>query len=107
MDKMTPDSLRDAIHQVAGHANAPYTPPHLMQEGKGRELSPNILPAEWAQNEGISKVVGKGDIESGDLIRMTTGTYGIFLRWNVHTHVITVEWAVKGKFNLGKLAKRL
>ena len=32
-DKMTPDSLRDAIHQVAGQANAPYTPPHLMQEG--------------------------------------------------------------------------
>jgi hypothetical protein len=32
MDKMTPDSLRDAIHQVAGQANAPYTPPHLMQE---------------------------------------------------------------------------
>jgi hypothetical protein len=34
MEKMTQGSLRDAIHQVAGDANAPYTPPHLMTEGK-------------------------------------------------------------------------
>lgn len=32
MDKMTPDTLRTAIHQVAGSARAPYTPPHLMME---------------------------------------------------------------------------
>jgi hypothetical protein len=38
MDKMTPDSLRDAIHQVAGQANAPYTPPHLMQEETPEDL---------------------------------------------------------------------
>jgi hypothetical protein len=33
MDKMTPESLRNAIHQVAGEANAPFTPPYLMTEG--------------------------------------------------------------------------
>lgn len=49
MDKMTPDSLRDAIHGLAGEANAPHTPPHLMQEspedlqeGKTR-VSPNTI----------------------------------------------------------------
>jgi len=34
MEKMTPESLKQAIHRIAGEANAPYTPPHLMQEAK-------------------------------------------------------------------------
>lgn len=36
---MTPESLNDAIRQVAGQANAPYTPPHLMQEAAGSGAS--------------------------------------------------------------------
>jgi len=44
MEKMTPESLRDAIHQVAGEANAPHTPPHLIQERQ--ELDEAVLTAK-------------------------------------------------------------
>lgn len=46
---MTPDALRDAIHQVAGNARAPYTPPHLMQEtapenlGEAKRVPPSVF----------------------------------------------------------------
>lgn len=32
MEKMTPKSLESAIKRIAGQANAPHTPPHLLQE---------------------------------------------------------------------------
>jgi len=32
MEKMTPESLKQAIHRIAEEANAPYAPTHLMQE---------------------------------------------------------------------------
>jgi Arc/MetJ-type ribon-helix-helix transcriptional regulator len=45
MEKMTPESLRDAIHQTAGRANAPHTPSHLMVERREYKSKEDALKA--------------------------------------------------------------